>query len=426
MFDIQTIRDNPSAVAQALLKKRHQADLASILALDEKRRKCQGEIDELRARQNAANDEIATLKRANKDAGAILGEMKRLSQRLGDLEPQAKRLKEELGGHLIGIPNLPHDSVPVGGPEKNVVVRAWGKPAAFDFKPKTHIELAEALDIVDFKRGAKITGANFIVFKGLGARLERALINFMLDLHTREHGYSELMPPVVVNRESMTGTGQLPKMEEDMYKLKDDDLFLIPTAEVPVTNLYRDEVLEEERLPIYHAAFSSCFRREAGSYGKDTKGMVRVHQFEKVELVKFVKPQGSYEELESLVANAEAVFQRLEIPYRVIMLSSGELSFAAAKCYDIEVHAGGANAWLEASSCSNFEGFQARRANIRYKAKAGKKPEFVHTLNGSGVALPRTMIALMENYQNKEGEIDVPACLVPYMGGIKKITKPKV
>jgi len=279
------------------------------------------------------------------------------------------------------------------------------------------------LDIVDFKRGAKISGANFILFKGLGALLERALINFMLDMHTKEHGYTEVLPPVVVSRKSMTGTGQLPKMEEDMYKLKDDDLFLIPTAEVPVTNIYRDEILKEEMLPIYHTACSSCFRREAGSYGKDTKGMIRVHQFEKVELVKFVKPDNSYDELEKLVGNAEAVLQKLNIPYRVTLLASAELSFAAAKCYDLEVHAAGLDMWLEASSCSNFEDFQARRTNIRYKGKSSTKPTYIHTLNGSGVALPRTIIALLENNQIEGGEVNIPEALIPYMGGVDKITK---
>jgi len=423
MFDIQTIRENSSAVEAALKKKRHQADLELILSLDEERRRLLKSIDDLRAQQNDANDQVAQRKKQKKDFHDVIVPMKALSIKINQIEPEVKTVQEKLKNLLISIPNLPHETVPVGGADKNVIVRSWGEPVKHDFKPKTHIELAEALDIVDFKRGAKISGANFIVFKGLGARLERALINFMLDLHTKDHGYIEILPPVVVNRESMTGTGQLPKMEEDMYKLKDDDLFLIPTAEVPVTNLYRDEILNEEDLPLYHAAFSSCFRREAGSYGKDTKGMIRVHQFEKVELVKFVTPQDSYNELESLVANAEAVLQRLNIPYRVIMLASGELSFAAAKCYDIEVHASGLNGWLEASSCSNFEGFQARRANIRYKGKGAKKPEFIHTLNGSGVALPRTIIALLENNQTKEGDIMLPTCLVPYMGGVEKITK---
>jgi seryl-tRNA synthetase len=294
---------------------------------------------------------------------------------------------------------------------------------AFDFKPKTHIELAEALDIVDFKRGAKISGSNFILYKKEGALLERALYNFMLDVHTREHGYTEVFPPVLVNPASMTGTGQLPKMKEDMYHLQADDLYLIPTAEVPVTNIHRDETLNEDDLPIRYTAYSACFRREAGSYGKDTRGLMRVHQFNKVELVKFVKPETSYDELETLLVNAETIFHKLNIPYRVLQLASGDLSFAAAKCYDIEVYAGGIDKWLEASSCSNFEDFQARRANIRFKGKENKKSALVHTLNGSGVALPRTMIAVLENYQTKEGTVVIPEVLRPYMGGLPEIRR---
>ena len=314
--------------------------------------------------------------------------------------------------------------MPVGAPEKNKVVRQWapkGGMPKFNFSPKNHVELAESLDIIDFKRAAKLSGSHFVLFKRAGALLERALINFMLDVHTREHGYNEVFPPVLVNRESMTGTGQLPKMEEDMYKLKDDDLFLIPTAEVPVTNIHRDEILEEEDLPVRYVAYTTCFRREAGSYGKDTKGLVRVHQFDKVELVKFVKPEHSYDELEKLVANAEAIFQKLGLAYRVVLLASGDLSFAAAKCYDIEVYAAGLDKWLECSSCSNFEDFQARRANIRFKGKTTPKPALVHTLNGSGVALARTVVALLENYQTAEGDVVIPEVLRPYMGGLEKI-----
>ena len=302
-------------------------------------------------------------------------------------------------------------------------MRAWGSPKKLDFQPKTHVEIAESLDIIDFKAATKLSGTNFVLFKGDGARLERALYNFMLDIHTTQHGYKEVAPPVLVNRDSMTGTGQLPKMEEDMYRIQDEDLFLIPTAEVPVTNIHRDEILKEEDLPIYYTAYTPCFRREAGSYGKDTKGLVRVHQFDKVELVKFVKPEYSYDELEKLVANAEKILQLLELPYRVIMLASGDLSFAAAKCYDIEAHAAGLNRWLEVSSCSNFEDFQARRANIRFKGQTTKKTTLVHTLNGSGVALARTMIAILENYQTKDGHVSIPKVLQPYMGGQKEIKK---
>ncbi|MCR4337852.1 MAG: serine--tRNA ligase, partial [Candidatus Omnitrophica bacterium] len=316
-----------------------------------------------------------------------------------------------------------HESVPVGSPQQNKGVRSWGQRRPFDFKPKTHIELAESLDIIDFKRATKLSGSNFILYKDAGARLERALYNFMLDLHTSEHGYREMFPPFLVNAASMTGTGQLPKMKEDMYRVEGEDLYLIPTAEVPITNIHRDEILKEEELPLYYTAYTACFRREAGSYGKDTRGLVRVHQFDKVELVKFVKPEGSYEELESLVRNAETVLQKLDLPYRVVLLASGDLSFASTKCYDFEAYAPGLDSWLEVSSCSNFEDFQARRASIRFKGKDMKKPAFVHTLNGSGLALARTMVAILENYQTPEGEIVIPTVLRPYMGGVEKIIK---
>ncbi len=300
---------------------------------------------------------------------------------------------------------------------------AWGAPKQLDFTPKSHIDIAESLDIIDFKRSTKISGANFILFKDAGARMERALYCFMLDLHTSQHGYTEIFPPFLVNAASMTGTGQLPKMKDDMYKVEGEDLYLIPTAEVPVTNMHRDEILKEEELPMYYAAYTACFRREAGSYGKDTRGIIRVHEFDKVELVKFVKPETSYDELEKLVGNAEKVLQLLELPYRVVMLASGDMSFAAAKCYDLEAHAPGLGSWLEVSSCSNFEDFQARRSGIRYKGKDAKKPSFVHTLNGSGVALARTMVAILENYQTKTGDVMIPKVLQPYMGGMEKIIR---
>jgi len=320
------------------------------------------------------------------------------------------------------IPNIPHPSVPVGTPDKAQVIRTWGEPRQFDFKPLPHIDICQNLDIIDFQRATKITGSNFILFKGAGARLERALISFMLDLHTSSHGYTEIFPPFLVNRRSMIGTGQLPKLEEDMYKLKDDDLFLIPTAEVPVTNIFNDEILDEEKLPIYYTAYTACFRREAGSYGKDTKGLVRVHQFDKVEMVKFVKPETSYDEHEKLLNNAEAVLQILGLPYRVITLSTQDISFACSKCYDIEAYAPGMDKWLEVSSCSNFESFQARRANIRFRRKDTKKVEFVHTLNGSGVALARTVVAILENYQQKDGSVVIPECLRRYFDGAEKIS----
>jgi len=393
------------------------------MELDQKRRDLSTQADELRSQQNKANDEIAGLLRNKEDAKERIAAMKAIAAQVDALSPSIKELEAQIDDILMMLPNLPHSSVPVGGPDLNKEVKTWGERPSFDFTPKTHIELAEALDIIDFKRGTKLSGSNFILYKKEGALLERALYNFMLDVHTREHGYTEVFPPVLVNPASMTGTGQLPKMKEDMYHLPADDLYLIPTAEVPVTNIHRDEVLNEEELPICYTAYSACFRREAGSYGKDTRGLVRVHQFNKVELVKFVKPESSYEELEKLLANAETIFQKLNIPYRVLQLASGDLSFAAAKCYDIEVFAGGLDKWLEGSSCSNFEDFQARRASIRFKGKETKKPAFVHTLNGSGVALPRTMIAILENYQTKDGDVVIPEPLRPYMGGLAKISR---
>ncbi len=420
MLDIKFIRENIEAVKKGLAAKRFVLDLNDLLESDQKRRDCLVKLDDLRNKKNLANDEISKLLKEKKDPKTKIAAMKGIAQEIDELEGEAQEIETKLHNILIAMPNLPHSSVPAGGAEANKVVRSWGEAKKFSFKPKTHVELAEALDIIDFKRAAKITGSNFILFKKQGALLERALFNFMLDLHTRVHGYTEVFPPFLVNRASMTGTGQLPKMEEDMYRLKEEDLFLIPTAEVPVTNIYRDEILAEEDLPVYHTAYTACFRREAGSYGKDTKGLVRVHQFDKVELVKFVRPEKSYEELESLVGNAEKVFQLLGLPYRVLMLASGDLSFAAAKCYDLECFAAGMDKWLETSSCSNFEDFQARRANIRFKGKTGK-PAFVHTLNGSGVALARTVIAILENYQTAEGDILIPTVLQPYMGGLTKI-----
>ncbi len=439
MFDIKLIRENIEAVKSGLAAKNAKADAPEILRLDQKYRQLVAAVEDLRSQKNTANDEISRLLKDKKDPKEIIVSMKAIAVKIDELEPQIKDIQSHVQNVLLTIPNLPHASVPVGAPEKNKVVRQWapkGGMPKFDFSPKNHVELAESLDIIDFKRAAKLSGSHFVLFKRVGALLERALINFMLDVHTREHGYNEVFPPVLVNRESMTGTGQLPKMEEDMYKLKDDDLFLIPTAEVPVTNIHRDEILEEEDLPVRYVAYTTCFRREAGSYGKDTKGLVRVHQFDKVELVKFVKPEHSYDELEKLVANAETIFQKLGLAYRVVLLASGDLSFAAAKCYDIEVYAAGLDKWLECSSCSNFEDFQARRANIRFKARLpdgqGKttlprsgtysaKPALVHTLNGSGVALARTVAALLENYQTAEGDVVVPEVLRPYMGGLEKI-----
>jgi len=423
MLDLKFIRENPDKVKVGLATKRITVDIDGLLQLDISRRQLFVKIDELKAKKNAANDEITRLIKEKNDPKPTIASMKTIAAEIDALEPQVKVLDEQILNILLFIPNIPHDSVPKGGPEANQIVNSWGDKPVFDFKPKTHIEIAESLDIIDFKRGTKLSGSNFILYKDLGARLERALYNFMLDLHTSQHGYREMAPPVVVNTATMTATGQLPKMKDDMYHLEGDDLYLIPTAEVPVTNIHRDEMLNEEDLPLYYTAYTTCFRREAGSYGKDTRGLVRIHQFDKVELVKFVKPEGSYQELESLLGNARRVFEILKIPYRVLSLATGDLSFAAAKCYDIEVYAAGLDKWLEASSCSNFEDFQARRGNISYKGKDGKKKGFVHTLNGSGVALPRTVVAILENYQTAEGEVIIPEALRPYMGGLERITR---
>ena len=423
MLDLKYIRENIDKVKSALEARKTRVDLSRLLKLDADRRRLMVELDELKAKKNLANEHIGRMVREKLDAKPKIASMKAIASSIDALEPAIKKVEEELGQILMTIPNIPHASVPVGGCEVNQEVARGGKAPVFDFKPKTHIEIAEELDIIDFKRATKLSGSNFVLYKDLGARLERALYNFMLDLHTREHGYREMSVPVVVNTASMTGTGQLPKMKEDMYKLEGDDLYLIPTAEVPLTNIHRDETLSEGDLPLYYTAYTVCFRREAGSYGKDTRGLVRVHQFDKVELVKFVKPQDSYQELESLLANASRVLELLGIPYRVLSLASDDLSFAAAKCYDIEVYAAGLGQWLEASSCSNFEDFQARRANIAYKGKDGKKKGFVHTLNASGVALPRTMIALLENYQTKDGDVVIPEVLRSYMGSVDIIRK---
>lgn len=424
MLDIKFIRENPDKVKAGLKAKSVSIDLDVLIDVDKKRRILAQTVDELRGQVNAANDEIGRLIKEKKDAKEKIGAMKDIARRIDELQPQLNEFDEKIRQMVLNIPNLAHETVPVGGPSSNKIVRHWGEPKQMDFTPKSHIELAETLDIIDFKRAAKISGSNFILYKGLGAKLERALFSWMLDLHTSQHGYTEIFPPFLVNAASMTGTGQLPKMKDDMYHLAPEDLYLIPTAEVPVTNIHRDETLSDEQLPIYYAGYTACFRREAGSYGKDTRGLIRVHQFDKVELVKFVKPATSYEELESLVGNAEKVLQELRLPYRVVMLASGDMSFAAAKCYDLEAHAPGLGNWLEVSSCSNFEDFQARRASIRFKDKETKKTAFVHTLNGSGVALARTMAAILENYQTKTGEVVIPEVLRPYIGGLERISRP--
>ncbi|RKY30716.1 MAG: serine--tRNA ligase [Candidatus Omnitrophota bacterium] len=423
MLDVKFIRENTELVKQALKNRGYDFDLDAFLQLDEKRRDLIKKIENIRFQKNKANEEIKALLKEKKDVSSQIQVTKRLSQELDTLEEEFKKVKQEFNWQVLNIPNIPHSSIPVGDASANKIVFTKGRVRKFNFKPLTHIELGEHLGIFDFKKAAKICGSNFILFEGEGAKLERALINFMLNLHTKEHGYKEVFPPFLVNRTSMTTTGQLPKLEEDMYRLRDDDYFLIPTAEVPVTNIYREDILEEKELPIYYVSYTACFRREAGSYGKETKGLVRVHQFDKVELVKFTTPQSSYQELEKLLGDACRVIELLELPYRVILLATAELSFAATKCCDIEVYAPGIQQWLEVSSCSNFEDFQARRGNIRYKEAGSGKLRFVHTLNGSGVALARLVIAILENYQQKDGSVVIPKVLRKYLDGRKKLTK---
>ena len=416
MLDLKFIRENAELVREAIKNKREKADLDALLQLDVERRQIIGEVESARAQQNKVTAKIAELKKAGQDAGEIIAEMKELSARIKALDEKLRSIEKQIHDILIWIPNVPHPSAPVGGEEKNEIIKHWGEMPEMDFKPMPHYEIAEKLNIVDFARASRMSGSFFVSYRGLGARLERALINFMIDLHIDKHGYTEVFPPFITKREAMFGTGQLPKLEEDMYHIPEDDLFLIPTAEVPVTNLHREEIIDGAELPIYYTAYTPCFRREAGAYGKDTRGLMRIHQFDKVEMVKFVKPEDSYDELEKLLQNAEEVLQLLELPYRIKNLATGDLSFAAAKCYDIEVWAQGIEKWLEVSSCSNFEDFQARRANIRFRREKGAKPEYVHTLNGSGLALPRTVIAILENYQTDEGTVVVPGALRKYMG----------
>ncbi len=421
MLDLKFIRENPDAVRQGIKNKNEKASVDQLLELDEKRREIIKNVESQKALKNQASSEVAKLKKEGKDATEIISKMKSVSDEITKLDNDLSKLEENLNSLLLTIPNLPHSSVPIGDdPSMNVEIRKW-QPEDYKYKPENndyldHLALGKKLKILDFERGAKISGSGFPLYIGKGATLERALLNFMIDIHLEKHGYQEIFPPFLVNRASMIGTGQIPKMEEDMYRCDADDLFPIPTAEVPITNIYRDEILKEEDLPIKYVGYSACFRREAGSYGKDTKGFLRVHQFNKVEMVKFVKPEDSFNELENLVGDAEDVLKELRIPYRIVMLCTGDLSFAAAKCYDIEVWAPVEQKYLEASSCSSFVDFQARRANIRFKRKEGGKPEFVHTLNGSGLATSRLMVAIMENYQTPEGKLIVPKVLQKYTG----------
>ncbi|NMB15556.1 MAG: serine--tRNA ligase [Firmicutes bacterium] len=425
MLDLKLIRNNPDLVRESLINRGEDAaPLDELLTLDEKHRKVLAEVEELRSRRNKVSQEIAQYKRKGQDPGDILEQMRDVSDRIKELDGEIRELGDQINALLLRMPNIPHSSIPVGPTEaENVEVRRWGSPRKFDFEPKPHWDLGVYLGILDFERAGKVTGARFAFLKGLGAKLERAVINFMLDLHTREHGYTEIFPPFMANETSMIGTGQLPKFGEDMFKCEGSGYYLIPTAEVPVTNYHRDEILEGDALPLHYVAYSACFRAEAGAHGRDTRGLIRQHQFNKVELVKFVKPENSYDELEKLVGDAETVLQRLGLPYRVVMMCTGDVGFAAAKKYDPEVWMPSYDRYVEISSCSNFEDFQARRANIRFRPGPGEKPEFVHTLNGSGVAAGRTVAAILENYQLPDGSVEIPAALRPYMGGLDRIMK---
>ena len=426
MLEAKYIREHLDEVRERLALRGEAVNLDQFLLIDGERRKTIQEWERLRALQKKVSDEVSRKKKDGEDASELIKEMKKVSQELKGLDTIIEEKEKALQDFLLVVPNLPHPSVPAGKDSSdNAEVRRWGEIPNFDFEPKPHWDLGEELGILDFKSGAKITGARFTLYWDLGAKLERALINFMLDLHTREHGYREVLPPFMVNRTTMTGTGQLPKFEEELFKVEGTDYFLIPTAEVPVTNIHQDDILEEKMLPLYYAAYTPCFRKEAGSYGKDTRGLIRQHQFNKVELVKFTTPESSYGELEKLLSNAEEVLKRLGLPYRVVNLCSGDLGFSASKTYDIEVWLPGQNTYKEISSCSNFENFQARRAKIRYRITGKNKTEFVHTLNGSGLAVGRTLVAILENCQQADGSVMIPEALRPYLYGVEKIEREK-
>ena len=424
MLDIKILRQEPERIKEALKKRNNDLDITPAIELDKKRRALLQEAEQKKAQQNAISKKIPAMKKAGEDTAPIFAEMKELSNEIKGYDEQVREIDEELRNFMLRIPNIPNDSCPVGKDDiENVEVRRWGEPRKFDFEFKPHWDLGTDLDILDFERGTKIAGTRFTVYKGLGSRLERSVIQYFLNSHTEENGYTEIFPPYMVNRASMTGTGQLPKFEEDAYNVKNNDFFMIPTAEVPVTNLHRDEILDGTKLPIKYCAYSACFRAEAGSAGRDTRGLIRQHQFNKVEMVKFAHPDHSYEELESLTNDAERLLQGLGLPYRVVCLSTGDLGFSSAKTYDLEVWMPSYGKYVEISSCSNFEDYQARRANIRFKDSPKDKAQFVHTLNGSGLAVGRTVAAIMENYQNADGSITIPEALVGYMGGRDKITK---
>ncbi|EAC2544002.1 serine--tRNA ligase [Listeria monocytogenes] len=427
MLDVKLLRNNFDEVKQKLQNRGEDlGEFEKFGELDKRRRTLIVETEALKSQRNEVSQEIAKLKREKQDADAKIEEMRVVGDRIKTLDIELREIDEKLDMILMSIPNIPHESTPVGESEDdNVEIRKWGEVREFDFEPKAHWDLGTDLDILDFENAAKVTGSRFVFYKKLGARLERALINFMMDLHSNEHGYEEMLPPYMVNRASMTGTGQLPKFEEDAFLIEAEDYFLIPTAEVPVTNYHREDILKAEDLPRKYTAFSACFRSEAGSAGRDTRGLIRQHQFNKVELVQFVKPEDSYAALEKLTGNAEEVLRRLELPYRVLSMCTADLGFTAAKKYDLEVWIPSYNSYREISSCSNFESFQARRSNIRFRREPGSKPEYVHTLNGSGLALGRTVAAILENYQDADGSVRIPKVLQGYMGGIEKIELPK-
>ncbi len=424
MLDVKLIRKNPEAVRAGLAKRNNKVNLDRFLSLDAKRREIIQKAEQLKNKRNTVSQEIARRKKEKKDTDAIIAEMQQVSQDIRKMDEEARETEEQLNNILLTLPNLPHESVPVGKDDAdNVEVRRWGTPAKFSFEPKAHWDLGEDLGILDFATAAKVTGARFTFYKGLGTRLERSLFTFMMDLHSMKHGYTEIFPPFMVNRRSMIGTGQLPKFEEDAFKVEGTDYYLIPTAEVPVTNMHREQILDGAQLPVKYCAYSACFRSEAGAAGRDTRGLIRQHQFNKVELVKFVKPENSYDELESLTNDAEDVLKELGLPYRVVNLCSGDLGFSSAKTYDLEVWLPSYQRYVEISSCSNFEDFQARRADIKFRDGAKGKPQYVHTLNGSGVAVGRTVAAILENYQQEDGSVVIPEKLRPYMGGVERITK---
>jgi seryl-tRNA synthetase len=422
MLELKYIRSNFDKIKEMIKNRGYDLDVSVFESIDRKRRDILPDLEGLRHDRNRVSQEIAQMKKNGEDASHVIEEMKKVSSEIKSKESELSRIEEDLNPFLMIIPNVPDESVPVGVDEKdNPVVRTWGEIRKMDFEPLPHWDIGERSGILDFSRAAKMAGARFALYRGAGARLERALINFMLDVHTKEHGYTEVLPPFMVNAASMTGTGQLPKFKEDLFKIEGWDLYLIPTAEVPVTNIHREETLQEEALPVYYVSYTPCFRSEAGSYGKDTRGLIRQHQFNKVELVKFSKPETSYDELEKLTGNAEEILKRLGLPYRVVTLCTGDLGFSAAKTYDLEVWLPGQNVYREISSCSNFVDFQARRAGIRFKRKGASGTQLVHTLNGSGLAVGRTLVAVLENYQQKDGSVAIPDALKPYMGGMASI-----